>query len=374
MRRVATFIAVLFSFFQLAWGQSDVVGADEQVILFPTLGHRVEGRRAWVVDVHGWIFEEGVNDAALRMLEDALDLDETIRDPAERKLLRKRLRPFLVDNERGHWVEIEIGGRRVQVGPSAVNGHFQQELKLTAEEVTAAQRREAGGKQRLICKVALPARDKRSFAGRVHLLEPRGLSVISDIDDTIRVTGVNDKKALIRSTFLRPFVPVPGMAEVYSEWAGRHGAEFHYASASPYQLYTPLEEFMRAHKFPEGSFHLKPVRLKDRTLLSVFASAEDYKRARIEPILKRYPERTFVCVGDSGEKDPEVYGALAREYPQVRRILIRDVTGEGPEAPRYRQAFRDLPREMWEVFKDPAQIRELGPLVSAATRPSGPSN
>jgi phosphatidate phosphatase APP1 len=62
-------------------------------------------------------------------------------------------------------------------------------------------------------------------------------------------------------------------------------------------------------------------------------------------------------VGDSGERDPEIYGALARNFPkQVTRIFIRDVSKEPADAERYRTAFRDLPPGTWQIFHDPSEI------------------
>lgn len=61
-----------------------------------------------------------------------------------------------------------------------------------------------------------------------------------------------------------------------------------------------------------------------------------------------------MLVGDSGERDPEIYGNLARLYPKrVRRIFIRAVKGEKPDDQRFHTAFRDIPREKWLVFTDP---------------------
>ena len=92
-------------------------------------------------------------------------------------------------------------------------------------------------------------------------------------------------------------------------------------------------------------------------MLDLFASAEVIKPQAIEPILAAFPRRRFVLVGDSGEKDPEVYGALARTHPdQIVRIFIRDVTDEPADAERYRRAFVDVPAEQWMIFKDPAEI------------------
>jgi phosphatidate phosphatase APP1 len=128
-------------------------------------------------------------------------------------------------------------------------------------------------------------------------------------------------------------------------------------SASPWQLYAPLSEFVTEHGFPSGTFHLKKFRPKDRSAANLFASPEETKRQAIVPLLQAFPQRRFILVGDSGEKDPEIYATLAREYPrQVFRILIRNTTAETPDSPRFQEAFRDLPEEMCQVFEDPREI------------------
>lgn len=64
--------------------------------------------------------------------------------------------------------------------------------------------------------------NSRSFSpteGIVHLIEPEGVSVISDIDDTIKNTKVlAGPRAVLKSTFFNPTQSIPGMAEAYSKW------------------------------------------------------------------------------------------------------------------------------------------------------------
>ena len=43
---------------------------------------------------------------------------------------------------------------------------------------------------------------------------PKGVSVISDIDDTIKVTEVLDRRRMLYNTFLREFKDVTGMVAV----------------------------------------------------------------------------------------------------------------------------------------------------------------
>ena len=199
--------------------------------------------------------------------------------------------------------------------------------------------------------------DTRTFSGAIFPLEAEGVSVISDIDDTIKITEVRNKEATLRNTFLREFQAVPGMADFYQALARSNGAAFHYISASPWQLYEPLAALVTTNGFPAGTFELKEFRWKSRKFFSLFASPEKYKPGVIEPLLKQFPQRKFILIGDSGERDPEIYGALARKFPeQITQIYIRDVTDEAAESERYKKAFQAVPRANWQIFRAPTEL------------------
>lgn len=340
----------------LADGPVSPVRSDERVILFPTLGILSEDGKSWLIPIHGWIFEPEEHDflraRAMDELKDALNLDP--RQPTT-SIFEKRARRFLVDNERGKRIVIQIGEVSHRLKPSNIDGHFTGSVTVPAAMATRLAK-----KGTLPIHVKLFRGDRRNFRGKVHLLPPEGLSVISDIDDTIKISEVTDRKRLVENTFFKPFQAVEGMAEVYAKWKDA-GATFHYVSSSPWQLYEPLSEFLRETGFPEGTYHLKRMRLKDSSFWTLFADPEKTKPPVIEPILKAYPQRKFVLVGDSGEKDPEVYGAIAAKFPnQVQRVLIRDVTGEPENSARYQRAFRDVPRSKWALFRDPKGLTSLG--------------
>ncbi len=333
------------------------VAPDEEIVFFDTAAHLDESAGEWVLPIHGWIFEpehDSIKRAALLTLfRETLDLDD---DAVGNAYFTVRAMWFLTDNERGKGLTLRAGDQLVTIGPSAQNGHLMGTVRLSVEQAERLARPDAFGRRWIELPVVMPESDPRRFAAKVLLIEPVGLSVISDIDDTIKITQITDHDALLRNTFLRPYRAVAGMAELYERWASR-GAVFHYASASPWQLYRPLTEFMDVARFPAGTLHLKTFSWKDSSFMSLFDDPREYKPAVIKPILQRYPRRRFVFVGDSGEKDPEVYGALARQYPgQVLHILIRAVDGETPDAARFRAAFEGLPRERWTVFTRVADV------------------
>jgi hypothetical protein len=321
--------------------------SDERVLFYPTFGWREAAAGEWRVPVHGLVFEPERRVLTAAALRKTLGLVAEPKDAAERKLFESRAKAFLVDNERGKQISVRLGGRVFPVGESAADGHVRGELRLAnadAKPVTFTADLRAG--------------DTREFRGTAHLLGDTGISVISDVDDTIKVSHVRDRQALLRKTFYEPFQAVPGMAAVYRAWSA-DGASFHYVSASPWQLYEPITEFTAASGFPAGSWHMKQFRVKDSSFLALFDSPENYKPGVIEPMLRQFPKRRFILVGDSGERDPEIYGALARKFPQqIHRILIRNVTGEEAKVARYEAAFRDVPTKKWRVFREPAEIRD----------------
>ncbi|MEM7261061.1 MAG: phosphatase domain-containing protein [Planctomycetota bacterium] len=359
-----------------------MIQADESVVLFPTSAV-IDADGNWRIPLHGWIFEREEDSVwrsgALRLLSRALELDRAVTvagdsaddtgPPAvdsERAIFRRRALWFLSDNERGKRVALRVGERSEVVGPSSKNGHFVGELTLPAAEVSTrgttpsepSQGEGSNPRDRWIT-VAVEALDPRRapIEGKVLLLADRGLTVISDLDDTIKVSEVSSKRALLRNTFLREFVAVDGMATAYRRLAER-GASFHYLSSSPWHLYPELQRFLDVEPFPPGTIDLQHFRWKDRTFWSLFRSPEKRKRAAIEEFLRRYPHRTVILVGDTAELDPEVYAAIARLHPErVEAIYLRNVTEEPRTHARWSELFAGLPAEQWTVFEDPAVIR-----------------
>ena len=67
-----------------------------------------------------------------------------------------------------------------------------------------------------------------------------------------------------------------------------------------------------------------------------------------------------MLVGDSGERDPEVYAAVARRHPeQVQSVLIRQVKAKASREKmlsRIDRLARKLPEGKLRVFTEPADV------------------
>jgi phosphatidate phosphatase APP1 len=171
------------------------------------------------------------------------------------------------------------------------------------------------------------------------------------------------------NTFLNEYRSVEGMAELYRFWA-EQGADFHYVSSSPWQLFQPLYQLCQTAGFPPGSFHLRSFRLRDHMLRRLLRIRRRGKTAVIATIVELFPQRRFVLVGDSGEKDPEIYGDIARCFPdRVSSILIRDLPPRRLDAARVKRAFRDIPDDKYFVFTQPDEIRDRLPALNSCLVP-----
>ena len=81
----------------------------------------------------------------------------------------------------------------------------------------------------------------------------------------------------------------------------------------------------------------------------------------IRNLIKRLPERTFLLVGDSGERDPEIYAKLASKFPaQVARICIRQIDANPLDADRLNKIYRRYGMTVpIQVFANAIQLGDL---------------
>ena len=279
------------------------------------------------------------------------------RDGEAVPLFDERIGSFLSDNNRGRRVQICLGERRFTTKRSGTNGHFKGVVRMSAAEMDELVEGQTSGGRSCSFSTHAGDGDPRIFAGRIHLLPSTGLSVISDIDDTIKITEVLSKRTMLRNTFLRQFAGVPEMAALYRRWRDQRGATFHYVSASPWQLYSYLADFLKSQDFPDGTFHLRDFRIMPGDIHRTLRPSRRIKLAHARGILRQFPRRTFILIGDSGESDIRIYAKLLKQFPrQIEKILIRNVTPGKPLAPRQIKAMTHVPAGKMQLFTDPSEI------------------
>jgi hypothetical protein len=308
----------------------------EDVIFYPTYG--VQQATEWRIDVRAKVQESrdtGAIAAAVSRLAPA-------GEGREQGTLNTRLADFIADDESDEEIVLAFDGDSKQTRyritdddgallSSNVDGVVEGRLTLpdtVAQRLLAEQRSKDGW------LTYHAVSEDHTGIGRVRLIGPTGVSVISDIDDTIKVTQIPaGARVVAKNTFYRNFESTTELAAVYKELSG---APVHYVSGGPWQMYRPLATFVADGHHPEGSFHMKPL---TGGLRSAVTSVEKlarfvmpagtfaHKTAEITRIMERFPGRTFVLIGDSGEQDPEIYRTLhCRFGARIERIVIRDLT------------------------------------------------
>ena len=356
----ASIVAVFLAVFALAATRAPVsnLKPDEVVVFYPSYLTRDARGDRWRGVIHGKVHEprDGASAALLRAaLRKLLGIGDELT-AEEARLFDSRAGEFLVDNQRGKKVVVQLGDLTFASGRSGADGRFRVKISLDEGE--------AG--DLLPFTVRLGADDQREFGGALRLIGPEGLSVISDIDDTVKESHVLDRDELLANAFLRPYRPVQGMPELYEAWAGQ-GVVVHYVTAGPWQLFPALWGFLEDHRFPGVEIQMRDLRVKSRTVVRFFQDSQPYKIERIREILRRFPERRFVLVGDSGEHDAEVYAAIAGEFPeQVTGIFIRAVLEEHLDRARYGDLLGGIEASRWIIFDEAGALpEELAAWVAA---------
>jgi len=169
--------------------------------------------------------------------------------------------------------------------------------------------------------------------------------VISDIDDTVVETGVANKVMMLWRLFMQgphSRTAFPGMAALLQALhQGRSGHDVNpmlYVSRAPWSIYEMLDEFFRLHRIPIGPILF--LREWGLTLQNPLPRrAPEHKLELIRHMLALYRDLPFVLIGDSGQRDPEIYAQLVHEHPgRVRAIYVRNVSRD----PARHRAIEDL--------------------------------
>jgi hypothetical protein len=180
-----------------------------------------------------------------------------------------------------------------------------------------------------------------------HLLA--SISIVSDLDDTIKITNSGDTVEGAINAALKSDV-FTGMTEFFMA-AKLYTNELHVLSASPTILRTKITMTLNKRNIDFDSLILKDP-LKNETKF-------DYKVREIKKILQQSSD-DLILIGDDVGQDPESYAEIQRLYPnRILAIYIHSIKNRQiPSGHKYWTTFDLFLREFTAERMSPGWLEK----------------
>lgn len=190
-----------------------------------------------------------------------------------------------------------------------------------------------------------------------YLVSEEGLTVVSDIDDTLRVTKIYEPAQGLLNTFARPFTNWMNMPDIYANWStSLPETHFHYLTTTPEQITRNYMQYV-LNNYPGGSFDTRPLNFSD------VSATLSIRKFLLVKIFQSFPHRKFILMGDTSNSDVmRDYPAMATEFPgQVQCILIRNIssTDSGDKFPYDTSGFKNLNQQKYMFYHVPNDLTNL---------------
>lgn len=242
------------------------------------------------------------------------------------------------------------------IGQTTVEGDFDQFLPL-ANVSGANGYLEAGNATSNIQRINVYTNGTDTGNATSYLVPPTGLTIISDIDDILRVTKIYEPTEGLLNSFARAFTPWMNMPDIYANWSQSiPNFHFHYLTTTPEQVTRNYMDFIYK-TYPGGSFDTRPLNFSD------VSATLSIRKFLLDKIFQTYPERKFILIADTSNSDVmKDYPQMATDYPnQVQCIFLRNTssTDDGDKFPYDTSGFKGLNQNMYMFFKVPDDLTHL---------------
>lgn len=190
-----------------------------------------------------------------------------------------------------------------------------------------------------------------------YLVPTSGFTVISDIDDILRITKIYEPSQGLLNSFAKPYTPWMNMPSIYHNWSvSLPDLHFHYLTTTPEQVTRNYMQFIYA-TYPGGSFDTRPLNFSD------VSATLSIRKFLLIKIFETFPRRKFILVADTSNSDVmRDYPEMATLFPgQVQCIFLRNTssTDSGDKFPYDTSGFKDLNQNMYMFFKVPDDLTNL---------------
>lgn len=205
-----------------------------------------------------------------------------------------------------------------------------------------------------------------------YLVSDNGITIISDIDDILRVTKIYEPKEGLLNTFANPFTTWMNMDDIYRNWSvSLPNMHFHYLTTTPEQI-TPMYMQYIYSNYPGGSFDTRPLNFSD------VSATLSIRKFLLQKIFETFPHRKFILVGDTTNSDiMRDYPEMATDFPgQVQCIFLRNTsfTDPGDKFPYDTSGFKNLNTQSYMFFHVPDDLTNLDIVNGHCLNASIPQN
>ncbi|KAI0852112.1 hypothetical protein F5Y00DRAFT_228680 [Daldinia vernicosa] len=357
---------------------SDLDAKPTQVLNIPAYANWTE--EGWNVRVHGNVYKQP--DISQKKLDDLanvflidVDIDE-LSEPEQKQARNLTASIFVV--QQGH-LNVTIDFKNdVDVRPDASGGVINAEggaqsidlpyettnegdfdAFVVLQNITSPNNGHlmAGNATSSIQALNMYARGTDTGNATAYLVPPTGFTIISDIDDILRVTKIYDPKEGLLNSFAREFTPWRNMPDIYANWSATiPNFHFHYLTTTPEQATRNYMEFIYK-TYPLGSFDTRPLNFSD------VSATLSIRKALLDKIFQTFPQRKFVLMADTSNSDVmKDYPQLVHNYPgQVQCIFLRNTTATDSSDlfPYDTSGFEGIDQRQYMFFVTPDDLRNV---------------
>ncbi|OCT47878.1 hypothetical protein CLCR_03470 [Cladophialophora carrionii] len=356
---------------------SDLAASPTQVLNIPGYGNWTSS--GWNLRIHGNVFKQpDISNDTVDDLANFFLIDTSVADlpPAQQDQARNLTREIYVVQQGNQSVTMDIvpspefgssgqsgggggvtpaGGEQVITLPYPTTPEGDFDVFVPVDNNSLALTPGAGEIPPQRLNVYAQGTDTGNATS--YLVSDQGLTIISDIDDILRVTKIYQPKEGLLNSFARPFTPWMNMPDIYRNWSvSLPNMHFHYLTTTPEQITRNYMEYIYAN-YPGGSFDTRPLNFSD------VSATLSIRKFLLDKIFQTFPNRKFILVADTSNSDVmSAYPELATQYPgQVQCIFLRNTsaTDPGDKFPYNTEGFKNLNQDSYMFFKVPDDLAGL---------------
>ena len=194
--------------------------------------------------------------------------------------------------------------------------------------------------------------DNHQFKGSIHISDETSTAVLSDIDDTLLISYVNQMLKMVWVLLVKNALtrkPVPRINLLYEAIKnfnkGAFPPDFFYVSNSEWNLYDFLLDFMQTNNIPDGVFFLQRLKTGFWDMVKAGKKLNDHKYQSILSLFQFFDRKNFILVGDNGQRDLAIYSTVAETFAdRIKGVIIRELP-----KPQYRRKNKIYEDKLWQM-------------------------